>query len=56
MTIKEIRELTGLNKKDFADKYNIPYRTIQNWEADINKCPEYVLELLEFKVRHDIQN
>jgi len=51
MTIKEIRNITGLNMKEFATRYNIPYRTIQNWELGTRECPEYVLELLEFKVK-----
>ena len=53
MTIKEIRELTNLNKKEFAEKYSIPYRTVQNWECKVNNCPPYVLDLLEFKVKSD---
>ncbi len=53
MTIKELRELTGLNKTDFAKKYNIPYRTIQNWELGERECPVYVLELLEFRIKHE---
>lgn len=53
MSPKEIRELTGLNKKDFAQKYYIPYRTVQSWELGDRECPGYVLELLEFKVRSD---
>lgn len=56
MEIKKIRELTGLNKTQFAEKYHIPFRSIQNWELGIRECPEYVLELLEFKVRYDIGN
>lgn len=54
MEIIEIRALTGLNKTGFAKRYHIPYRTVQDWEAGLRKCPEYVKELLEFKVRSDI--
>lgn len=53
MLITEIRALTNLNKKDFATKYNIPYRTLQNWEGGVRECPKYVLELLEFRVRNE---
>ena len=57
MTIKEIRSLTGLSIVDFAHKYNIPYRTVENWEAKSEKqkrkCPPYVAELLERAVRQD---
>ena len=55
MEIKEIRELTGLSQTAFGNKYNIPMRTIQNWETGQRKCPVYVEELLEFKVRYDIE-
>lgn len=44
--VKEIREATGLNMTKFAEKYGIPYRTLQNWEADVTAAPEYVLDLL----------
>lgn len=54
MTIKEIRSLTGLSQTDFGNKYNIPMRTIQNWEGGQRKAPAYVEELLEFKVRYDL--
>ena len=33
----------------FCDYYNIPYRTVTDWEAGKRKMPEYVLELMEFK-------
>lgn len=53
MTAKEIRELTGLKRAQFCDKYNIPVRTMENWESGVNKAPEYVLALLERVVRED---
>lgn len=60
MTIKEIRSLTGLSQAQFADKYNIPKSTLQCWESEgavkHRDCPEYVVELLEFKVKFDLKN
>lgn len=53
MTISEIRAIAGLNKTDFAKRYNIPYRTVQNWELGTRECPEYVLQLLERVVKED---
>lgn len=50
--IKEIREKHGLNKTQLAEISGIPYRTIQNWEAGIRKCPDYVERLLEFYLDH----
>lgn len=53
MTIKEIRLISGLTQKEFSKKYNISRRNIENWESGSNKCPDYVTELLEFKVKAD---
>ena len=53
MTITEIRAISGLNKTKFTEKYNIPYRTLQDWEAGIRNPPSYVLDLLERVVRAD---
>lgn len=53
MTIKEIRELTGMTQKEFAEKYNIPKRNIENWETSKRDYTEYLAELLEFRVRSD---
>lgn len=33
MNIKEIRLISGLSQQAFSDKYKIPKRTIENWEA-----------------------
>jgi len=57
LNIREIRALANLSQVNFGKKYNIPLRTIQDWEAGRRKPPIYVVELLEFKVRYDfIQN
>lgn len=54
MKVKKIRELTGLNQSEFSRKYNIPLRTIQDWEAERRTPPEYVLKLLERVVNEDV--
>jgi len=52
---KKIREQTGMNKKEFAKYFDIPYRTIVNWESESvsegRRCPEYVLKLIEFRLK-----
>ena len=53
MNIKDIRSLTGLSQSKFADRYGIPVRTLQGWEAG-KKVPGYVLSLLESAVRQDL--
>lgn len=53
MTIKELRKASGMTQQQFGDYFGIPKRTIQNWEAGVNKCPEYLLKLLEYKLKHE---
>lgn len=49
--IKELRELTGMNRKEFCEYFQIPYRTVTEWELDNRHAPEYVLRLLEYYIR-----
>ena len=56
MTIYEMRTALGDTQSEFAERYNIPFRTIQNWEAGVRKPPEYVVALLESRVQSDLYN
>jgi len=49
--IKELRESTGMTRKEFCEYFNIPYRTVTEWERDNRHAPEYVLRLLEYYIR-----
>ena len=51
--IKELREMTGMNRKDFCNFFNIPYRTVTEWELDNRHAPKYVLRLLEYYIRNE---
>ncbi len=48
--MKELRESTGLNRKDFCAKFDIPYRTMTEWELGHRNAPPYVLRLLTFYI------
>ena len=56
MTFKELRELSGMNMTQYAAYFNIPYRTVQDWEYEKRKCPGYVLELMRYKIEQDRLN
>lgn len=56
VTIHEMRETLGETQGEFAARYKIPFRTIQNWEAGVRNPPEYILTLLENQVRADAVN
>lgn len=53
MTFKELRENSGMTRPEFAKHFEIPYRTIQDWELGNRKCPEYVLKLIEYKLKNE---
>lgn len=47
MTIKELREQTGLTQKQFAEKYHFTLRQVQSWEQGYRETPSCILYLLE---------
>lgn len=57
MTIREMITATALSQRAFADALGIPLRTIECWcsESPSNrrKCPDYVLSLIEYKLRNE---
>lgn len=53
-TINEIRRITGLSQTEFGKRLGgIPLRTIQNWESGERTPPEWVVELIAFRVEND---
>lgn len=53
MNIKELRAASGMNRKQFAEFFGFPYRTLQSWELGDRKCPEYLLDLIEYKLEKE---
>lgn len=49
----KLRDDTGMNRKQFAEYFSIPYRTVQDWELGNRKMPEYLLKLMEYKVEKE---
>ena len=56
MNIREMRMLLGDTQSEFAARYKIPFRTVQNWEAGVRTPPEYMMDLLEDRIRADLVN
>jgi DNA-binding XRE family transcriptional regulator len=54
MTIKRLRELSGMTQVQFAEYFNIPLETIKSWESETAKrrrtCNIYVIDLMEYKL------
>lgn len=47
----EMRKDTGMNRREFAEYFEIPYRTVQDWELGNRQMPEYLFRLMEYKIR-----
>lgn len=48
-----LRRLSGMTQQQFADYFGIKKRTIECWDEGIHRCPDYLLELLRFKLWKD---
>lgn len=46
----ELRKFTGMNRREFAEYFEIPYRTVQDWELGNRRMPYYLLRLMVYKV------
>ena len=52
-TIKELRESTGMSRKDFSEYTGIPVRTLEDWEAGRRTPPEYIPKLLAYQIKFE---
>lgn len=53
MTINELRAAAGMTQKQFAEYFGIPLRTIENWAGGQRKCPPYLLDLMQYKLKNE---
>ncbi len=52
--IRYLRLSTGLKREDFANYLHIPLGTVRDWEQGKRKMPDYVYELIEYKVSREL--
>ena len=50
MTIKELRTAAGMTQKAFAEYFHFSKRSVESWEGGQRECPEYLVELIEYKL------
>lgn len=51
--IRELREQTGLSRKDFSVRTGIPLRTLEDWEAARRTPPEYIPRLIAYQLKYE---
>ena len=47
----ELRNSSGMSRKEFCEYFQIPYRTVQDWELGQRKMPDYLLHLIAYKLK-----
>lgn len=51
--VAKLRALTGMNRKEFANHFQIPYRTIEDWENKKSNCSSYLYKLLLYYINNE---
>ena len=47
--VRKLRMEMNMNRKEFCAYFDIPYRTVVDWEAGKRKMPDYVFRLMKYK-------
>ncbi|MGX6993928.1 hypothetical protein CBF34_06995 [Vagococcus penaei] len=48
--IRDLRAKLGYSRAAFSRAYNIPVRTVENWEAGIRVAPTYINPLIAYTI------
>jgi DNA-binding transcriptional regulator YiaG len=51
--LKSLRESVGMNLTDFSAHLGIPRRTMDDWEKGKRKPPDYILELISYRLKYE---
>ena len=52
-SMKELRESTGMSRKDFSEHTGIPVRTLEDWEAGRRTPPDYIPRLIAYQLKYE---
>lgn len=55
MDFKAWLQARGLGQSEFARKFNIPLRTVQNWAGEERNPPAYVIEMADKILQYEKQ-
>lgn len=53
MTIKELRKSTGMSQSKFSAYFKIPIQTVRAWEQETRVPPQYLVELIQYKIEKE---
>lgn len=46
MTFLDLLAASGMKLTELAARFNIPYRTLQDWKSGVRKAPQYVIDMM----------
>lgn len=46
-SVKEIAAAAGFSQRKLAERFSIPYRTMENWCGGQRSCPDYVRLMMQ---------
>ena len=52
-SIRDLRESTGMSRKEFSEHTGIPVRTLEDWEAGRRTPPEYIPKLIAYQLKYE---
>lgn len=53
MRFEELLKQSGMNMRELAAYFEIPYGTVQHWKHGQRTCPDYLLKLMLYKLKHE---
>ena len=52
-SIRDLRESTGMSRKEFSEHTGIPVLTLEDWEAGRRTPPEYIPRLIAYQLKYE---
>ncbi len=52
-TVKDLRRAVNFTQKEFSEYFGIPKRTVECWERGQSSPPDYLVKLMEYKLRRE---
>ena len=54
-SLKTVREKAKLSRPQFEEKYGVPVRTLEDWDAGRRSAPQYIEDALVWAVERDLK-
>ena len=52
-SVSELFDASGMPMSSFGNFFGVPPRTMQDWIYGANPCPQYVIDLMAYKLEHE---